>query len=203
MPCALACLGVWGFAAIVQAEPMITIDETEVQKVSAPGEASGKKSGNKVISGDWLEMTATFSLDVPRGTEVEIVEELEFRVYVAALDSLKNDDPITLTGKVVFVNVPVNKDQEVTFYISPSSQVRYGGSKDQENFFKEGQTKDFEVRFEAWINGQMVAEDELVGGYDPGWQNDKPKDGVILSYEKSPWGPFNRIRYPDLKPEGK
>ncbi|MEM9444159.1 MAG: Amuc_1102 family pilus-like protein [Verrucomicrobiota bacterium] len=177
----------------------VIIDEIEIDDVKSVGPGGGR-SRNNILKEDWKEIEVEFTVE--SDGDSDLLEELSFQFFIAALDALNNDEEVTLIGESNFINVPVGGDQLVAMYLSPTALLRYGGEKMGASFFKKGGIKDFNIHVKALVRGREVgSKDFIISDFDENWyrQGKQVRDALVEAKD-SPWWTANALLYNQYKP---
>lgn len=185
-----------GAPAVYAEEENIVLDKKDIklERKKVPGAATEGEEAVKEYGEDWWAIDFVFS------TELELTEEITFKVYLTGYDQLDEDKPVILTGEVTFINILEGKEHRGTFYLHPGAAERYSGlDYGIESFGRD--SGGYNVRVEIFEKGAFIEGIDLEDD-DPNWHTQgTPLSDVLIGVKDSPWWPFEALSYSQIKDE--
>lgn len=169
-----------------------SIDLKDMEQRELPGFAQQGEVTISEYENEW------WAIEVEFETLVEMLEEVEVRVYLEGYDMLGRnrepmDNPVTLVADLTLINLLEGK-HVATFYLHPGAAKRYGGNKARD-------FKKYIYRIEIRSGGDIIFEGDSEDELDPGWHRTGQIEDVLLPVHKSPWWPFETRRYDQIQTE--
>jgi hypothetical protein len=180
----------------------VTGDSVTTSLVTAPSIITDTNVSPSSESTQWLKVEFHYATTDLVTDAYPYVDAVEFKIWIEGFDQyLKNSQggkgvAVALTGSVTYVNVPAGRDLYGSFYVSPSTLVRYSSDRGPGDFDHK-----FDIHIEAYVNGTMVDEINKNKEEDPlkWFQPLKVIPNLVYRQDQCPFLVSNPDRYPMIK----
>jgi hypothetical protein len=171
--------------------------------IDPPTAGLGRSEGSSnTENSQWLKVE--FHYAVKPKPPLPFVESVEFRVWIEGRDlyapeaTTADGISVALTGSVTYINVQTTSDGYGSFYVHPSTLLRYSTKSGASDFGDR-----FNVHVEAYVNGTKVDYFDKNKSQDPNWyQSMKAIPGLIYRQDQCVFMLADPSRYPQIKPVG-
>jgi len=164
-------------------EAKIEIKGVKVEAQKTPDFSVSNTSPKKWKAKSWLEMETVFEGKL-RDRKAEFIETLTFN-YFLILKGGGRDERRTLTGEIVYVNIPIGEKVAAVAYVSPSSLLKVTGKK----AFSSGDVSFWGL--DIYYGGKSVGWES--SNNKKWWDSEKapPKvSGMVLNKKQTPFAPL-------------
>jgi len=174
-----------------------------VTLVAPPNIGGTGSSGGSSDNNQWLKVEFHYGTTPLVTKDYPYVDAVEFRVWIEGLDLYAKDAPVpgkgaavALTGTVDYINVAMGKDIYGSFYVNPSTLVRYSSDRGADDFDRK-----FNIHLEAYVGGVLMDLIDKTKEQDPKWY--KPLTvipGLVYRQDQCPFIVSDTNRYPMISP---